>query len=468
MGRRYYCPHNASDLEHRLLEKDPEAILISPQLDKNKLRSRGQDPKDYWGSISNVLAQHQLNQHIQGILIVHYFRENTLLLDSWENRLFGTIGHLNNLQTVIIEETEIPMDCLISILNTSNRIRCLHLRYTTIFYKNEEEYQSLIDAIERRQTVLTHVTIEDCKWQPMPEGHSSTSHIDNAMSSQVLHSISQIPALQNVDCSLLKKESSVEQIARNVGNQLQPGTLQRLGQAPALTTLRLFDIWLSEDDVVCLCRALLQRSSKRNAASPLRQLRIECDLGSVAATSLSTLLTDSQCVLERLALHVLHMEDPDSPIILAQALAQQPRKQGLKSFSLAGHPVRDLSIRSKVAFAEMVRTNASLEYVYLGCQDYALRKQLGFYLELNQHGRRELFASISVSEQADTPLWTSVLCRNQGNMRALHYFVSLNPGYFATAALTALDRWEKEQEPPEVRQQRLELEAGIIYDTDGW
>ena len=129
----------------------------------------------------------------------------------------------------------------------------------------------------------------------------------------------------------------------------------------------------------------------------------------------------------------------------------------------------------------MMQTNVTLEFVKLEVSDYALQTQVAFYLQLNHKGRRELFTGIqqcnwdaynesSSFDKAErrnyeATLWTKALCQNHGDIRALHYLVGLNPGFFASAALLA---HERERIREKSRQGEVAFNYGIDYDMDGW
>lgn len=232
---------------------------------------------------------------------------------------------------------------------------------------------------------------------------------------------------------------------------------------PCIQSLRLRHVWMPQDDVAFLCQALASTTT-------LRKLLLSCDMGPTAALALGQLL-QTLPLLQHLALRIDHLQDPDSPHLLAQAL----QNCALQHFHLSGDAAPELSTRAKLAFRDMIQCNSSLEFVRLDVSDYALQSEIAFYLQLNHKGRRALFQKKELQQTQDnneSTLWVQALCQNATDVRALHYFLALHPGFFATTALNTLVQQQQDNNnlTSHTAHQYADWDAedGIVYDSDGW
>ena len=497
---------DSANLAQRLLDNDPE--LRHLYLSSDKLS------EDTVAKLTNALAssQRQSNANLQHI----YFRNFRLngSLDSME-RLLQAACHVNNLQSLFFHCTEVPVDLMIPILQASkNRLTALGLRYCKLTYSSEEKYTAFLQAL-REHLSLQDVCIECCEWCQIRQ--TGAEEVNNRISSinktnSFLQAISHMPTLRHVECVLANHSDNTPGRRQRIRQRFPAGVLQSLCRAPALTTLRVRNFWVPQEDVVLLCHSLLPRSdslsggrrdSNQNHRSHLQKLILSCDLGSLSASALGIFLQDPRCTLEHLSLRIDRMEDPDCPLLLAQGLRQQVHlsqqhgdlfnsgiqqvvplpepHRGLRHFHLSGTAASQISTLAKAAFCDMMQTNVTLEFVRLEVSDYVLQAQVAFYLRLNHSGRRELFVGMQrirsscddtlpaeskgIKGNHEANLWTKALCQNHGDIRTLHYMLSLNPGFFASAALLAHDGQQTRERQC---QHQSSLEVGIDYDMDGW
>ena len=495
----------SATLTQRLLDNDPE--LQHLYLSSDKLS------EDTVAKLANALAlsQRQSNANLQHI----YFRNFRLhgSLRSME-RLLQAACHVNSLHSLFFHCTEVPVDLMIPILHASkNLLTAVGLRYCSLTYSNEEKYSAFLQVL-REHSSLQDVCIECCDWQQIRqvgEEEVNSRTISLSKASSFLQAISHMSTLQHVECVLANRSDNTPGRRQRIRQRFPAGTLQRLCRAPALSTLRLRNAWVPEEDVVLLCHSLMPRSDwlsggrhnkYQNKRSHLQKLILSCDLSSISASALGNFLQDPRCSLEHLSLRIDRMEDPDCPLLLAQGLRQQHHLsqhrgdllkssnqqvplsvpyRGLRHFHLSGTAASQMSGLAKAAFCEMMQTNVTLEFVRLEVSDYGLQAQIAFYLQLNHRGRRELFAGMqrirnscgdtlrpankTIKGNSEANLWTKALCQNHGEIRTLHYLLSLNPGLFASAALLAHDRQVKREKQC---QHQSSLEVGIDYDMDGW
>ncbi|CAB9526663.1 expressed unknown protein [Seminavis robusta] len=379
-------------------------------------------------------------------------------------RLLAAMTTVPQLESLAFHCTEVPLDCLTLLLQEAPVLTALGLRYCKLRYQRQQvEFQAFEQAL-RQNTSLTDVCIECCDWQA-EEHNSNNSNNNHHQTSSFLEAISYIPSLRHVECVLPKNKSTnqqnAHQLARRGRNRLPPSTLERMGQMPQLSSLRLRNIWFPQEDVALLCQSFQSPSPNR-----LQKLILSCDLGRTSATALATVLLHAN--LTQLSLRIDALDDPDAPVILAHALAQT--STSLQHFHLSGAAASQLSTKSKTALCDMMATNTALEFVRLEVADYHLQAQIAFYLQLNHWGRRELFQGLrqcSNGSSDSEELWFRALYQNATHLRAIHHFVALNPGLFARAALQVEEQRQQQQQCCKL-QHFDSFDQGIEYDSDGW
>jgi hypothetical protein len=505
---------SSDDLATRICRNDPE--LQHLYLSSDSLSPRGvtllvDALSRQHATKSSSSSSHDNNNNNRHLHHVYFRNFKTMNGSGILERLLQAVSGLEGLQSLFFHCTEVPVPILTQLLlssSSSSRGNCLTalgLRYCKLRYTQEEDCHKL-EAALREHASLEDICLECCEWQADEDGpnhnHNDNQNNDNHHVNKLdawVQAMAQIPTLRHVECVVAATASS-SNAARPV--KLAPASLKALSRVPSLTSLRLRNLALSQEDVALVCHCLLQQQQQQqqpccekppdkiSKRPSLKKLILSCDLGGTSALALAKLVSESSLV--HLSLRVDHLLDVDCPKRIARALQKSSTVQ---HFHLSGKCARTMSPVAKTAFCDMMQTNVVLEFVRLEVADYTLQTQIAFYLQLNHKGRRELFGAIHQEElfgnnnsnkcrdeknqqqqqqkqQQQQLLWMDCLCQNSTDVQALYYFITLHPALYATAALAAMNSPEAAAAAAATIAQRhtsqLEIEAGIEYDSEGW